>query len=263
MISLDGDPSAIAGPLIRQRRRLVETMRTLGDAQWMHPSRCDGWDALDVAIHVASTNSFWEASIRAGVAGAPTEMLASFDPVATPALMVAGSDRTIDDVVEAFAESTESLAALVAGLARSDWQLLAEAPPGHVSVSVVAHHALWDSWIHERDILLPLGETPTEAPDEVVACLRYVAGATPALALTQGAVDTGGFVVSAVDPDTAFHVTIGDSVGVFDGAVASEFTLTGRAADLVDALSFRAPLEQEVPDELDWAFSGLGVAFDR
>lgn len=261
-LTIDGDPAAIGVPLIRQRRRLAETLGRLSEQQWSHPSRCDGWSALDVAIHLSSTNAFWEASIRSGVAGAPTEILASFDPVATPAQMVATSDQGAADVVDSFTASTESLATLVDELAPSDWELLAEAPPGHVSVSVVAHHALWDSWIHERDILLPLGETPPEVPDEVIASLRYVAALTPGLTLTRGAARSGGFDVTASDPDTSFHVAIGDDVAVTDRASGSDFALSGKAVDLLEALSIRAPLDAVVPDDLGWAFSGLRTVFD-
>lgn len=263
VLTLDGDPAAISDPLIRQRRRLAETLGRLSEQQWSHPSRCDGWSALDVAIHLSSTNSFWEASIGSGVGGAPTEILASFDPVATPAQMVATSDQTAADVVEAFAASTESLATLVAGLAPSDWELLAEAPPGHVDVSAVAHHALWDSWIHERDILLPLGESPPEVPDEVIASLRYVASLTPALVLIRGTAPSGGFDVIASDPDTSFHVAIGGDVAVTDGAAGSDFVLAGKAVDLLEALSVRAPLGADIPDDLGWAFAGLRTVFDN
>ena len=263
LLTLDDDPAAIGVPLIRQRRRLAETLGRLSEEQWSHPSRCDGWSALDVAIHLSSTNSFWEASIGSGVAGTPTEILASFDPVATPAQMVATSDQGATDVVEAFAASTESLAALVAELAPCDWELLAEAPPGHVSVSAVAHHALWDSWIHERDILLPLGEAPAEEPDEIIASLRYVASLAPGLALTRGAARSGGFDVTASEPDTSFHVSIGSDVAVTDGAAGSDFVLAGKAVDLLEALSVRAPLDQAVPVDLEWAFSGLRTVFDR
>ena len=262
VIAFDGPPAAIGEPIIRQRRRLAEAMRQLSDDQWSQPSRCDGWSALDVAIHLASTNSFWEASIRSGVAGSPTEYLASFDPVATPAQMVAAADLDAAEVVEGFAESTESLATLVAELAPSDWEALAESPPGHVSVSLVAHHALWDSWIHERDILLPLGQAPVEEADEVIASLRYVASLAPALAITTGVAHTGGFDVSACDPDIAFHVAIGTDVSVTDGAAGSDFVLTGAAVDLVEALSFRGPLHQAIPSELEWAFSGLRTVFN-
>ena len=40
-------------------------------------------------------------------------------------------------------------------------------------MSDVLHHALWDAWIHERDVLLPLGVSPTEEPDEVAALLDW------------------------------------------------------------------------------------------
>ena len=262
VITLDGDPAAVGDLLVDQRRRVAETLSQLSYDQWGRPSRCSGWSVLDVAVHLSSTNPFWEASIRSGVGGEPTEFLSSFDPVATPAQMVAAADRTGAEVVEEFTASTESLEALVAELALSDWEALAEAPPGHMSVSAVAHHALWDSWIHERDMLLPLGASPIEDADEVVASLRYVASLAPGLALGIGARRTGGFDVSASGPDTTFHVEIGDDVAVTDGAAGSDFVLEGNAVDLLEALSVRVPLQAMIPDELHWAFSGLRTVFD-
>ncbi|MGH9134102.1 MAG: hypothetical protein ACRDZZ_09210, partial [Ilumatobacteraceae bacterium] len=41
---------------------------------------------------------------------------------------------------------------------------------------VIAHLVTtnqWDAWIHERDIVLPLGRTPVEEVDEITACLTY------------------------------------------------------------------------------------------
>ena len=35
-----------------------------------------------------------------------------------------------------------------------------------MSVRLLAHHALWDAWVHERDIALPLGRTPDVEPDD-------------------------------------------------------------------------------------------------
>ncbi len=263
VITLDGDPGAIGSTAVRQRRRLVETLTALTDEQWTRPSRCSEWSVKDVVAHLSTTNLFWEASIRSGTAGTPTAMLTSFDPVASPAQMVSESAQSAAEIVEAFASSTESLAACLSSLSPTDWVALAESPPGHVSVSTVVHHALWDSWIHERDILLPLGVVPDEEPDEVIACLRYVAGFTPALALNGGAVESGSFDVSATEPDVSFHVAIDTEVAVTDGSGSSDFTLTGSAVDVVEALSFRVPMTQVIPPSLDWAFSGLGTVFDR
>lgn len=60
----------------------------------------------------------------------------------------------VRDVRRASAQSPNDL---LGSLEAVDWEALAEAPPGHITVSAVTHHALWDSWIHERDVLLPLG----------------------------------------------------------------------------------------------------------
>lgn len=238
-------------------------MTGLTEEQWAHPSRCEGWSAKDVAIHLASTNFFWEMSIRSGMEGTPTEILAAFDPVATPAQMVAQSDQPIAEIIDGFAQSTRSLASCVEDLAPSGWQTSAESPPGHVTISAVAHHALWDAWIHERDILLPLDIDPPAEPDEVLASLRYVAGLAPALALNNGASDTGTFNVSVTDPDADFRVVVGTEVAVIDGPATGEFQLGGRAVDVLEALSFRTPPPTDIPPSLHWAFNGLGRVFDH
>jgi uncharacterized protein (TIGR03083 family) len=263
VLALDGDLAAVAEPLIRQRRRCIEVIQALTDDQWSSPSRCEGWSARDVVVHLGSTNAYWEFSIRSGLAGAPSEVMARFDPVASPAQLVSDSRLTRDEIISSFSSSSDSLATLVEQLATDDWNALAEAPPGHVTVGAVAHHALWDSWIHERDILVPLGLTSEVHADEVAASLRYVAGLTPALALNGGATGSAGFDVDGTDPDIGFHVEIGADVRVGAGTTGSDFVLRGPSVDLLEALSLRRPLEQAIPDALGWAFAGLATVFDR
>src|SRR3954454_8503809 len=76
-------------PVMAQRRRLGETLSSLTDEQWAHPSRCEGWTVQDVISHLSSTNGFWAFSIRAGVSGEPTRFLSTFDPGASPAELAA------------------------------------------------------------------------------------------------------------------------------------------------------------------------------
>ena len=83
--------------------------------------------------------------------------------------------------------STEALCRQFETLDDGGWSTLAEAPHGHVTISAMALHALWDSWVHERDILLPLGLAPEHHDDEVAASLRYAAALGPAFALSRGA----------------------------------------------------------------------------
>ncbi len=78
---------------------------------------------------------------------------------------------------------------------------MAEAPAGHMALSAVASHALWDAWVHERDICLPLGLPVDVEPDEVAVSLRYAAGLGPAFLATEGSARSGAFGVSVTHPD--------------------------------------------------------------
>ena len=158
LIELDFPPEEILEPLVRQRSRLATRLSEFTDEQWAAPSRCEAWSNRDVIVHLESTNAFWSHSIEQGIRGAPTRLLATFDPVATPAEMVAASGELgTSELLDRFSRSNQRLADLVMSLDDSGWAATAEAPPGHVSVSSVAHHALWDSWVHERDVLVPIG----------------------------------------------------------------------------------------------------------
>lgn len=266
VITLDGSPAAIAGPLIRQRRRLATALASFTDEQWSHPSRCAGWSNRDVIVHLDSTNTFWSMSIAAGVHGEPTRFLATFDPVASPAQLVAGSgDVSTGEVLARFVASTDALVGLCSSLDHAGWSAAAEAPPGHVSVSAVAHHALWDSWVHERDVLVPLGLAPEPEADEVAACLRYVAALGPALALNRGAAGSGVLAIDATGPDVVVVVDIGEEVVVRAGAAGAptvELRLAGDAVELLEALSVRRPLTQLIPAESAWMLRGLSDTFD-
>ena len=266
VITLDGPPAAIAGPLIRQRRRLATALASFTDEQWSHPSRCAGWSNRDVIVHLDSTNTFWSMSIAAGVHGEPTRFLATFDPVASPAQLVAGSgDVSTGEVLARFVASTDALVGLCSSLDHAGWSAAAEAPPGHVSVSAVAHHALWDSWVHERDVLVPLGLAPEPEADEVAACLRYVAALGPALALKRGAAGSGVLAIDATGPDVVVVVDIGEQVVVRAGAAGAptvELRLAGDAVELLEALSVRRPLTQLIPADSVWMLRGLSDTFD-
>ena len=121
-----------------------------------------------------SADGFWVLSLRSGVAGAPTSYLVDFDPTATPAALVAPM-RALErsDVVEQFHKSTETFIETVDGLDDDAWSMLAESPFGHLPVRFVLAHAFWDSWLHERDIFVPLGIDVPVVPDELLLATWY------------------------------------------------------------------------------------------
>jgi uncharacterized protein (TIGR03083 family) len=257
-----GDPSV---PLLRQRRRLGDLLQRLDDQQWAAPTRCEGWSVQDVVLHLNSTNGFWAVSFAKGLAGEPTRYLTGFDPVATPAQLVDGERGSPPALaLEAYLAGVDALAELVGDLDDDAWERTAEAPPGHVTARAVALHALWDAWVHERDIALPLGLPVPEEPDEILGSLRYGAGLGPAFRASVGDDRTGSYLVEVQDPDARLLVELGPTVVVRDAADGSApLTLRGRAVDVLEALSQRLPHDPPVPREHAWMLTGLAEVFDQ
>ena len=263
IISLDGDPAEVATPAVRQRTRMLEHVSTFSEQEWNTPSRCDGWTARDVISHLDSTNNFWLFSIASGLAGNPTEALTIFDPVATPAEMAtADRDAPLDQLLERFTQSTNALVSMWTDMDADGWTALAEAPPGHLSISATTHHALWDSWIHERDVALPLGRTPAVEPDEVAASLRYAAALGPAVDLDADPSAGQTVTVGVTDPEVRFTVSVSDQVSVRTGeAPGADAQLGGDAVSALEMLSFRSPVTPDALDGVRRLGSGLAAAF--
>jgi uncharacterized protein (TIGR03083 family) len=258
------DAPSVTPAFFRQRRRLASTLASLGDDGWRSPSRCDDWTVRDVAAHLAMTNRFWHGSITAGLAGSPTRMLTGFDPRATPAAMVdAARSATPSETLAELIDSGDALCTLVDALVGEEWSMIADTPPGHVPIGVLVHHALWDGWVHERDIALPLGLPVAEEPDEVIACVRFVAAFGPALALTSGTAAPAVLVLETTEPDGRVVVEVTDHVAVGDRAApAPTLVLRDRAVHLVEALSARASLGHDVTAEHRWLVGAVGEVFE-
>ena len=237
----------------------------LTDDEWTHPSRCDAWSAQDVVTHLNSTNHFWSLSIAQALAGEPTRFLASFDPVASPAELV---DRTRgtppEDTLEAFRASNAEMLDAVEALDEAAWEAVGEAPPGHVPLTLVADHALWDSWVHERDIVIPLGRTPVEDAGEVLTSLRYAAALGRAFEVGQGGGSGGTAVLEVTDPDARIVVSATPDQVRTHGGVSPRDAPTARVAavPVLEMLS-RRDSGQPVPDVVEWLAAGLATVFDE
>ncbi len=241
------------------------SLRALDEQEWLHPSRCEGWTVQDVVTHLSSTNTFWAVSMQAGMASKPTRFLASFDPVQSPAQLVReAAGATVAETLRGFSEGVEAMAAAIEAVGDEHWDTTAEAPPGHLPMRSVADHALWDAWIHERDIFLPLGQTPPEEPDELRCCLRYAAGLGRAFAVSQGDPDHRSMVIEVDAPaDRIVVVARGDVVRVHAGPAPEEaMHIRCGAVPLVELLSIRNP-GVAPPPGLDWLTAGLAEVFDN
>jgi uncharacterized protein (TIGR03083 family) len=271
IISMSGEPGDQLVPFTRQRRRLQATLEALGPDDWASPTRCAEWSVQDVVAHLVGVNIFWRASVEAGLAGTPTRLLVGFDPAVTPALLVEPMRALAPaDVLEQFVASNDGLLSVLEGLDDGQWLTVAETPAGYVAIRVLAHHGLWDCWIHERDIALPLGLTPSVELDELRSSLRYVSALGPAFALSTGRTFADTFAVEADDPDESFLLDVDECVAVRDQDdrertgrdLADEVCLRGGALTLVEALSLRCPLPASSPTVWRELLRGLATAFD-
>ena len=206
VINVDAVVRSPSAALVRQRARLAETLSGLTTGEWNTPSRCGGWTVQDVVGHLVGVNRFWSLSIQAGLRGEPTRLLASFDPVRVPAAMVqAARGASASATLDSFQATNAQLGTLVGSLTDADWDKLAEAPPGHLAIRAVALHALWDSWVHERDILIPLlrqqavGTTQIRLAGALGKRLRLLPGEHHRLAGEVGLAGQPGGGVEAVE----------------------------------------------------------------
>jgi uncharacterized protein (TIGR03083 family) len=268
ILSIDGPLDDQLEPFIRQRRRTIAMIARLTEEQWRAPSRCEAWTVGDVVAHLVSVNPFWTGSMLAGLDGSPTRLLDGFDPAATPPQLVSLL-RDVDPpaLLERFVSTSEAMIDVLSSLTPDGWATLAESPPGHVPIRVLVHHALWDSWIHERDIAVPLGITPPAEADEVESCLRYAAAVSPAIGFGVGVNLTSAaapisLAVEATDLPIEFVMTIGESVSIRSEAGVGLPCLRGGAVSLIESLSLRAPMPDSTPREWTRVLSGLESAFD-
>jgi len=264
IVEYQGDPGAVAAPAVRQWMRLADTLTGFGPAEWAAPSRCSGWTNRDVVVHLATGTRFWIDSISAGRRGVPTTRLDTFDPVATPARIVASAGDLADDQALArYRTVTRDLVDLVHDLAGEEWGLPAEGPLGHVSISAVLRHAAWDAWVHERDILLGIGILPPVEPDEVDSALRCAAALGPALGVLLGDLghDRRAAGVTTTDPEVGFTVRVDRVVRVTaDLDPAAPPAVHGPAVAVLEGLSQRIPLALQPAAR--WLTSGLEKAFE-
>lgn len=264
VLTLDGDPNDVLAPLVSQRRRLESTLATLSDEQWNAPSRCAAWTVRDVVAHLVSINPLYVTSAVAGLAGEPTRLMQHFDPAVSPPVMVDSLGAMgAEEVLAQFVATNDELVATVERLTEPDWSVRAESPPGHVTIRLLMSHALWDAWIHERDILIPLGIEPTVDAREVTASLRYVAALGSAFALGAGCAFPGVFAIEATDPDFACLLEVDGSVRVRTvPAPVGAPLLRGTAVELTEVLSTRVPLPDTAPAEWRRVLQGLEYAWD-
>jgi uncharacterized protein (TIGR03083 family) len=258
-------PDAVAGlePWRRHRARFTDALRALPDDDWQAPTRCTEWRVREVVGHMVTVDAYWVFALGAARSEQPpARFLEHFDPSrGTDAQVAALQDVAPAELFDRFATGALAFATLVESFTSEDWTRLGESPLGHLPARVLFGHAFWDSWLHERDIFVPLGRAPRAEPDELLTvttfCLLF-AGLEGGLLGDPAA--TGPALREPVDvrvrfdelPDTALRIVY-DTGAHVELADPADATAVGSAVTLVEAFTGRRPLAEldaRLPDDV-------------
>jgi uncharacterized protein (TIGR03083 family) len=249
-------------PWVRHRRRLVDALGALDDAQWKETTRCTAWDARGVIGHLIVVDQFWMTTMGAAQRGdEPTRFIQGFDPSSgTDALVAPLLDQPPAAVLEQLASGTDAFVALVESMDDDHWDALGEAPFGHMPAHLLLAHAYWDSWLHERDILEPLGLAGAVIADDLrnATVYTFVVGGLQGGLLGDASPNGPGpdapvdATVTFADLSLALHVRYDDGVHLLLADAASA-SAAGDALTLVEGIAGRGPARPAgvLPSDLD------------
>jgi uncharacterized protein (TIGR03083 family) len=255
----DFDPQHLLEVFGEQRQRFVAVLRGFGPGDWSAPTRCADWSAHDVIRHLCDCNAL---AAGAGPGDRTLDITAGFDPRITPrGWLTASAGESPGATLSRFVATTEEVLALWRARLGQDRRFDVRLPYGPMDWTVFALHGFWDSWLHERDVLLARGTEHPASGDATLYAAAY--GLFMAAA-----------VASMFGDQVQQKLTLGgDGGGVFDLDSRGAVTLTVTrgitagppAAEVADALAGRAPAAAvlgDVPASTRAALSHLANFFN-
>jgi hypothetical protein len=177
-----------------------------------------------------------------GAAGTATTLLQGFDPHAT----VQAAAAMLGELTPAAAR--ESIAAMdvavdreLEEMAAAGWSAITEAPPGQLPAYLSVNHFLFDSWVHEYDLMVPRGERPFIDVREASAVVRYLLGLASVTIASETPLD-----VRLCDPEVRVGIDVAHGQVRVSASVPSRAAvIEGRLVDVVDRTTGReaGPIE--------------------
>ena len=231
----DLNPARLLEVFAAQRRRFAAVLQGFGPDDWAAPTRCATWSAHDVVRHLCDCTAL---GAGAGPDDRTLDLTAGFDPRTTPrGWLAASAGESPDATLSRLTAATDGLLARARDRLARGRQFDLHLPYGPMDWTVLLLHAFWESWIHERDVLLARGaEHPTsdDATGYAAAYGVFIAAAVASMfgAPVQDKLTLGGDGGGVFDLDSRGAVTL---------TVTRMATAGPPAAQLTDALAGRAP----------------------
>jgi uncharacterized protein (TIGR03083 family) len=241
-----------------QRRRFAAVLQGFGPGDWAAPTRCAGWSAHDVVRHLCDGNAI---GAGAGPDDRTLDLTAGFDPRITPrGWLTTSAGESPGATLSRFVTTTGELLAVLRARLAQHRTFDVHLPYGPMDWTVLLLHGFWDSWIHERDVLLARGaEHPTsdDATGYAAAYGLFISAAVASLFgnPVQDTLTLGGDGGGVFDLDSRGAVTV---------TVSREHTAGPPAAEVTDALAGRAPAAVlgDLPTSTRTALSHLAGFFN-
>jgi uncharacterized protein (TIGR03083 family) len=237
-LHVEADPRDVVTAWHSQRARLHGWLAELPDDDWDGPTRCEGWDVALLVRHLSSATQFLGYTLAAASDGTATTLLQGMDTrttVASAAELL--GDRPPTEARAFLAETDGQVDAALDRLGDGGLQATAEAPPGHMAAHLVLSHFLFDSWVHEYDLLVPRGEQPPVDPLEARVVVGYLIGLASIAADEPVPLD-----LRVADPVLRIGVDVvhGITTVTPGNAPAGAAVVEGRASDVVDRMTGRS-----------------------
>lgn len=239
----DGVPLRIDGPAEEpaaawrsHRLRVRGWLESLPDQDWAGATRCRLWDVTSLVRHLASGSQFLGYTLHMGAGGTATTLLQGFDPHTT----VQAAAAMLGEMTPAAAR--QAISAMDAAvdqeletMADAGWSAMAEAPPGQLPAHLSVSHFLFDSWVHEYDLLVPRGERPFIDAREASVVVRYLLGLASVTTASETPLD-----VRLSDPEIRVGVAVENGqVCVALSIPSNAAVVEGRLVDVVDRATGR------------------------
>ena len=167
------DPEVALAPYARHRHRFAEEVADLdrGRAVRSSPGAASGASPTCCATSTTSTVGW----MPSGAAVLPRSRLSTPMSRRTSGCKPVEECLTLE-VRDRFVTATSARASTISGHAVERWGVPSVSPLGAVPWWMSALHIFFDSWVHERDALLPLGIEPPVLDDEAGPVATYVVG---------------------------------------------------------------------------------------
>ena len=200
---------AVLAALADQQAELAALVAAATDAQLALPSRCPGWSAADVLLHLAQTNEMAVASTEGRLAEHGRSVAAAVPPDASIddlAGWLVEQERTSPTAARSrWIESARAQEAAFAGVdpsARLLWVA------GELAARTLASTRLSETWIHTVDVALAFGPSP--APTDRLWHIARLAWRTVPYAFERAGAELHGPVAFALDAPDGSTWTFGE-----------------------------------------------------